>query len=214
VRGVREIVSASASALVVLRDTPIRGERLTCVACAGPIAEAATSLEPQLEAIARSAAQEIAPMPVPIEHEGATCHVLCGLCRSTVERQVALLAVRPADELFTPHDRTILESLACAVAEPVVAAADRLDAMLDHLNPRQRETLMHLCSGASEKEIANRIGRSRHTVHSYVKTIYRQLGVTSRAELVAMLIRAESPTELRPFADPARRKSPRTVVAD
>ncbi len=56
------------------------------------------------------------------------------------------------------------------------------------LSPREQETLTHLLAGASEKEVAARIGRSRHTVHSYVKKIYRQFGVTSRAELLSIFV--------------------------
>ena len=43
----------------------------------------------------------------------------------------------------------------------------------------------HLVAGASEKEVAALIGRSRHTVHSYVKRIYRTLGIRSRSQLAS-----------------------------
>ncbi|MGF1632622.1 MAG: response regulator transcription factor [Phycisphaerae bacterium] len=56
------------------------------------------------------------------------------------------------------------------------------------LNERERETFMHLLAGQSEKQIAHRMNRSRHTVHTYVKRIYRQLGVNSRGELLARFI--------------------------
>ena len=58
------------------------------------------------------------------------------------------------------------------------------------LSPRERETLEHLLAGASEKEVAVLLHRSRHTIHSYVKRIYRQLGVRSRAELLAIFVDA------------------------
>jgi DNA-binding CsgD family transcriptional regulator len=53
------------------------------------------------------------------------------------------------------------------------------------LEPRARETLEHLLTGASEKQIAPRLGVSQHTVHMYVKKIYKRFGVSSRAELLA-----------------------------
>jgi DNA-binding CsgD family transcriptional regulator len=56
---------------------------------------------------------------------------------------------------------------------------------IEGLSPRDRETLEHLLDGASEKQIAARIGRSPHTVHTRVKRIYRRFGVTSRPELLA-----------------------------
>ncbi len=52
-------------------------------------------------------------------------------------------------------------------------------------SPRERETLALLLTGASEKCIAARLSLSRHTVHDYVKSIYRKRGVSSRAELMA-----------------------------
>lgn len=58
---------------------------------------------------------------------------------------------------------------------------------------RERETLEGLLSGASEKEIASRLGLSVHTVHQYVKSIYRRLEVTSRAQLMARTFGATTP---------------------
>jgi DNA-binding CsgD family transcriptional regulator len=56
------------------------------------------------------------------------------------------------------------------------------------LSPRERETLAILMTGAPEKQIADRLGISPHTVHHYIKVVYRKLGVTSRAELMAWMI--------------------------
>jgi DNA-binding CsgD family transcriptional regulator len=53
------------------------------------------------------------------------------------------------------------------------------------LPPRLRKTLQLLLTGGSEKEIATKLGLTRSTVHEYVKMIYRQCGVNSRAELMA-----------------------------
>ena len=58
------------------------------------------------------------------------------------------------------------------------------------LSPRMRQTLDRLLAGDNEKEIAARFGRSRHTVHVYVKQIYRRFGVSSRGELFARFIAA------------------------
>jgi DNA-binding CsgD family transcriptional regulator len=57
------------------------------------------------------------------------------------------------------------------------------------LRPRHRETLEWLLTGATEKEIAAGLGLSVHTVHQYVKAIYRRFGVTSRAQLMASRLR-------------------------
>jgi DNA-binding NarL/FixJ family response regulator len=53
------------------------------------------------------------------------------------------------------------------------------------LSPRLDQTLRHLLDGASEKEVAQRLKLSPHTVHVYVKALYRHYGVRSRAELLA-----------------------------
>jgi len=60
------------------------------------------------------------------------------------------------------------------------------------LAPRESEVLSLFKQGLSEKEAAGRLGISRHTVHVYVKSLYRKLGVNSRAELMSLWI-AEKP---------------------
>lgn len=56
------------------------------------------------------------------------------------------------------------------------------------LGGQVREVLEHLKVGRSEKEIARAMGRSPHTVHSHVKTIYRHFNVSSRSELLALWV--------------------------
>lgn len=53
-------------------------------------------------------------------------------------------------------------------------------------SPRERDVLDLLLTGASEKMGAARLNLSPHTFHGYVKTIYKKLGIGSRAELMAM----------------------------
>jgi DNA-binding NarL/FixJ family response regulator len=57
------------------------------------------------------------------------------------------------------------------------------------LPPRLRQTLECLLEGDGEKQAAARLGLSRHTVHEYVTALYRRLGVSSRAELLALCLR-------------------------
>ena len=56
------------------------------------------------------------------------------------------------------------------------------------LSPREREVLDVLLRGHSEKLAADRLGLSSHTVHQYVKRLFRAFGVSSRAELMAEFI--------------------------
>lgn len=55
------------------------------------------------------------------------------------------------------------------------------------LTPRIRQVLGLLVQGLGEKEIAQALRISPHTVHDHVKALYRQLGVRSRAELLSRL---------------------------
>ena len=74
-----------------------------------------------------------------------------------------------------------------AAANTVVAgpvAADRVP-----LAPRIEEVLHWLMNGASEKQVARTLGISRHTVHVYVKALYRSYGASSRGELLCAVFR-------------------------
>lgn len=46
-----------------------------------------------------------------------------------------------------------------------------------------------LLEGLSDREIADRLGIARNTVHNHLREIYRKFGVHSRAELIARLLR-------------------------
>ena len=59
----------------------------------------------------------------------------------------------------------------------------------DGLAPRLEQTLSHLLRGDSEKQIAAKLNLSRHTVHVYVKSLYRHYNVSSRGELLARWVR-------------------------
>ena len=62
----------------------------------------------------------------------------------------------------------------------------QLDVATDgQLSPRLQQTLQSLLSGDSEKQVARKLGLSPHTVHVYVKKLYRRYGVSSRGELLA-----------------------------
>jgi DNA-binding CsgD family transcriptional regulator len=53
------------------------------------------------------------------------------------------------------------------------------------LSPRSRQILDALVEGDAEKQIAARLGLSRHTVHDHVKVLYRWSGASSRGEFLA-----------------------------
>ena len=59
-------------------------------------------------------------------------------------------------------------------------------------SPRTRQTLGRLLAGDSEKQIARHLHVSPHTVHVYVKRLYRHYNVCSRGELLAKFIRLDA----------------------
>ncbi len=50
------------------------------------------------------------------------------------------------------------------------------------LTPRQIEVLQLISRGYKTQEVADLLQLSHHTVHDYIKEIYRELGINSRAE--------------------------------
>jgi DNA-binding CsgD family transcriptional regulator len=66
--------------------------------------------------------------------------------------------------------------------------------LLRSLPRRQHQVLqLLLLDGLSEKEAARVLGISRHTVHVYVKCLYRRFAVHSKAELYAALYGGTAP---------------------
>ncbi|MBL4699197.1 MAG: hypothetical protein JKX70_10225 [Phycisphaerales bacterium] len=53
------------------------------------------------------------------------------------------------------------------------------------LTQREHEVLDELILGHSVRVIAERMGRSAHTVHDHVKNLHKKLGASSRGELIA-----------------------------
>jgi DNA-binding CsgD family transcriptional regulator len=70
-------------------------------------------------------------------------------------------------------------------ADDSESAVDSDGIPLLELSPRQEQTLRHLLNGDSEKQVAKKLALSQHTVHVYVKALYRRFGVSSRAELLS-----------------------------
>lgn len=61
------------------------------------------------------------------------------------------------------------------------------------LSPREREVAIALVGGATQPEIARKLGRSRHTIGELTRRIYRKLGIRRRAQLVNALRIVDGP---------------------
>jgi DNA-binding CsgD family transcriptional regulator/GAF domain-containing protein len=62
--------------------------------------------------------------------------------------------------------------------------------LLAALTPRESEVAVLVVEGLSDREIAERLCISHYTVHQYVRSIYRALGVRSRVALTRLLLGA------------------------
>ena len=56
----------------------------------------------------------------------------------------------------------------------------------DVLSPREKQVLGALQAGMTERQAAETLGLSPHTIHSHVKAVYYRMGVTSRAQLLSV----------------------------
>jgi RNA polymerase sigma factor (sigma-70 family) len=61
------------------------------------------------------------------------------------------------------------------------------------LTPREREVALRVVDGLSDREIADRLRLSPHTVRQYVKRTYRKLDVNSRVALTRLLLGLRQP---------------------
>jgi len=63
------------------------------------------------------------------------------------------------------------------------------------LPPTRRKVAEHVAAGATNKEIAIRLGISLDTVKTHVKLIYDEFGISSRVELTKLIHHARRPVE-------------------
>lgn len=56
-----------------------------------------------------------------------------------------------------------------------------------HLSRREAEVLGHLCQGLGNRQIAQALGLSEHTVKAHLESLMKKLGATRRSEVLAQL---------------------------
>ncbi len=100
---------------------------------------------------------------------------LCKCIRSVHEGQIWARSV----ELHLA-----LEALANS---PIVRATNHKGVEL--LSARERQVIEYLASGRTNREIAESLGLSRHTIKNYLFRIFDKLGVSSRTELLYFTMR-------------------------
>ncbi len=70
------------------------------------------------------------------------------------------------------------------------------------LTERELEILDQLIEGHSVRVIADKLGRSAHTVHDHVKNLHKKIGASSRGELIAKAMGHTSRSQAAPELDP------------
>jgi DNA-binding CsgD family transcriptional regulator len=110
---------------------------------------------------------------------------------ATDDRAMVLVCHRrEIDPPFTESDVTLV-SLMLRAAAPIVDRelfSTSSPIQLEELSQREREILLMLLSGDSEKEIAASLHRSVHTVHTFVSQLHKRFNVSSRGELMALFV--------------------------
>ena len=93
-----------------------------------------------------------------------------------------------------PPDERIVDELLLAMANvPALTIADLDDVdpgQLANLTAREREVAGMLPFGLSNADIGRRLGLAEGTVKFHLSNVYRKLGVTSRAAVVAIVLGA------------------------
>lgn len=103
--------------------------------------------------------------------------------RREQDRTIGIALLRPTTQ--KPFSQSELLAVDLVVSSGWLPA-DRRDSRCT--SSRQRELLALLKAGCSEKEAAQKLNISVHTIHVYTKQIYRLFNVSSRGELLSLWI--------------------------
>lgn len=89
-------------------------------------------------------------------------------------------ALRSIADGEPPLSSLVAQRMLAAFGTPV--QPDSAEADEGVLSPREREVLMLIAKGMRLPEVADMLGISRNTTAGYIKSVYRKLGVSTRAE--------------------------------
>lgn len=96
-----------------------------------------------------------------------------------------LESIREVHRGGSPMTAHIARKVVQSFQKPATAASEAAE----DLSPREREVLDCLSQGFLYKEIAEKLGISYETVHTYIRRIYEKLQVRTRTEAVAKFLR-------------------------
>lgn len=113
---------------------------------------------------------------------GATGYML-----KRTPRDELLAAIQDVLRGGSPMSAHIARKVVQSFQRPAPAAAPATEEAA--LSPREKEVLDCLAQGFLYKEIAEKLGISYETVHTYIRRIYEKLQVRTRTEAVAKFLR-------------------------
>ncbi|MCA9294471.1 MAG: response regulator transcription factor [Phycisphaerales bacterium] len=119
---------------------------------------------------------------------------------------VVELGAGPEYPPFAQSDAIVLAPILEMVTERAAIAFGMLPVTASStVTPREEQILQLLTLGCTVREIAERLSRSRHTVHDHVKSLHRKLGATTRGALIARYLGrpTEGSAEERASSPPA-----------
>jgi DNA-binding CsgD family transcriptional regulator len=95
---------------------------------------------------------------------------------------------------YSPRQKAIVREVHAETGPLVGGPLARFtDPAPSELPPRVRQVLRCLLEGDADKQVAARLGLTRHTVNEYVKVIHAHFGVCSRGKLLARWVRLFMP---------------------
>ena len=109
---------------------------------------------------------------------------------ATYEAAIARLELAPSLRALGRAAAADREEAIARAALAAYGAAPARAGPLAGLTPREHEVAGLLAEGLTNRQIAERLVISEHTVHRHVTTLLRKLGVPSRAAVAALAARA------------------------
>lgn len=120
----------------------------------------------------------------PVPQPGDVAHVTPA-AESGLRAQVTVLN-NPESVLARPRFLVVLDARPSVAGRTEAVSAERLRHLRD-LTPREREIAVLVCEGLSNREIARTLSKSVLTIKTQLNSVFRKLGVKSRARLMALL---------------------------
>lgn len=102
--------------------------------------------------------------------------------------------------------RSELQFVLEALAQPAFPTSFTLSGGL--LSARETDVVRCVAEGLSNREIAQRLKLTEHTVKNYLSRIFDKLGVSSRVEVLLYAVRNANPQQASTAAAPRRRSQP------